>query len=97
MKVPANPYILFSRDNLTNVKQCQHCTSTEWAEMGHVLNVHNVPNGTAFLKIRLTTWLDTVSFGTFFYQFVEFDEYALSCGMDLNAFDWKDNLNIDSK
>ena len=40
---------------------------------------------------RLTTWLDAVSFGTFFfYQFVKFDEHALSYGMDLNAFDQKD-------
>ena len=54
-----------------NEKQCQHCTSTEWAltAMG--------PNHTAFSKIRLTTWLvqstwwvslileNAVSFGTF--------------------------------
>ena len=35
--------------------------------MGHVQNVHNVPNDTAFSKIGLTTWLDAVSFGTFFF------------------------------
>ena len=65
--------------------------------MGHARNVHNVPNDTVFSKIRLTTWLDAVSFGTSFYYFVKFDEYALSYGMDLNAFDGKDNLNIDCK
>ena len=37
------------------------------AEMGHARNVHNVPNDTAFSKIRLTTWLDAVSFRTFFF------------------------------
>ena len=41
--------------------------SAKRAEMGHVQNVHHVPNDTAFSKIRLTTWLDTVSFGTFFF------------------------------
>ena len=51
-------------------KQCRHRTSTEWAEMGHVQNVHNVPNDTAFPKIRLTTWLDAVSFGTFFFLLI---------------------------
>ena len=34
--------------------------STEWAEIGYVRNVHNVPNDTAFSKIRLTIWLDAV-------------------------------------
>ena len=50
--------------NIFNEKQCQHRTSTEWAEMGHV---RNVPNDTAFSKIRLTTQLDAVSFGTLFF------------------------------
>ena len=65
--------------------------------MGHVQNVHYVPNDTAFSKIKLNTWLDAVSFGNFFLLICKFDEYALSYGMDLNVFDWKDNLNIDCK
>ena len=53
--------------HINNEKQCQHHTSTEWAKLGHVQNVHNVLNDTAFSKIRLTTWLDAVSFGTFLF------------------------------
>ena len=48
-------YFCFLSKTYFNEKQCQHRTSTEWAEMGHVQNVHNVPNDTAFSKIRLTT------------------------------------------
>ena len=82
-----------SHPKCKNEKECQHCTSTKWAEMGHVQNVHNVPNDTAFSKIRLPGWM-LCHLEHFFLLLVKFDEYALSYGMDLNAFDLKDNLNI---
>ena len=58
---------IYDWNNETNEKQCQHRTSTDLAQMGHVRNVHNVPNDAAFSKIKLTTCLDAVSFGTFFF------------------------------